>query len=137
LENFGPKLWEILNFEWFFVIENSIKLQKMVLEGKICWSTSSHSGQLHRLNKYVYMGRTLCVYVCHCFKNELTMTLKTLWASLMWPKLLGIDWWHWVDPGFEEKIWSYFNFQHGSSNSQTFDYDIFHKNFKPIHIQNE
>ncbi len=39
LEIFRPKVWEIV-----FIIGNSMKLLKMVLEGKINWVTSSHLG---------------------------------------------------------------------------------------------
>jgi hypothetical protein len=39
----------ILNFD-FFVIGNSIKLQKMVLEGKSSWLTNSHLGKQHKLD---------------------------------------------------------------------------------------
>jgi hypothetical protein len=40
LKNFRPKVHKILNFEYFFVIANSIKLQKMILEGQIIWVNS-------------------------------------------------------------------------------------------------
>jgi len=45
LKKIRPKLWEILSFEQFFIIGNSIELQKMVLEGKNSLATNSHLGQ--------------------------------------------------------------------------------------------
>jgi hypothetical protein len=49
-KEFRPKVWER---DWnlsIFFIENSIKLQEMVLKEKISWVTSSHLGQQHRLH---------------------------------------------------------------------------------------
>jgi hypothetical protein len=49
LEIFRCEVQQMLSFEWIFIIENSVKLQKLVLKGKISWGISSHLGQWHQL----------------------------------------------------------------------------------------
>jgi hypothetical protein len=40
--------YEFVNFKTYCVGDNLVKLQKLVPEGKISWTTSSHLGQWHR-----------------------------------------------------------------------------------------
>jgi hypothetical protein len=49
LKKIRPKVWEILNFEYFLSLK-TIKLQIMILKGKISWVTDSHFGQGHMLH---------------------------------------------------------------------------------------
>ncbi len=43
---FKSKIWEILIFEQIFVIENSIQLQKLLLERNINWATNITFGAI-------------------------------------------------------------------------------------------
>jgi hypothetical protein len=82
-----------IEFWVVFVIENSIKLQKMGLEGNFSWATCSHLSQIVAQVTLVYLLKKVVCFVCHIEISQITLFLMMFLVSL------ESRWWVWVHQG--------------------------------------